>query len=165
MKKLSLVLGIAVLFLSACKKNLPDVGSTAAQSVANEWWVTLTVGGSDVFGIGHTKLLTYNTADNTGSIWVDDQKNGYGFKVKAAVDYSNLTFKTNGMAHSPYYVGTPNFPDSARITEGKVLVGAGRSKTGNVTDSIYMKIEFSDDPGDIWEIKGHARTRFSEDEY
>ena len=36
---------------------------------------------------------------------------------------------------------------------------------GNVVDSIHMKVEFSDDPGTIYEMNGTARTRFAEDDY
>jgi hypothetical protein len=41
----------------------------------------------------------------------------------------------------------------------------GHSKSGNVADSIHMKIEFSNDPGNIYEMNGVARTRFPEDDY
>ena len=40
-------------------------------------------------------MPTYNTSDNNDTIWVDDLKNGYGFKVKAGANYSNSTFAAN----------------------------------------------------------------------
>jgi hypothetical protein len=148
---------LAVLVLSSCKKNLPDVGGTSAQKVANEWWVTFKQGSVDLIGT-HVKISTYNTAANNNEIWVDDLTNTWQFKVKAQVDYSNLTFKATA-AKNEYYNITVD------IANGKVLVGQGRSKTGNVTDSIYMEAKFSDDPGTVYTLSGHARTRFSEDEY
>src|SRR6476620_9160301 len=103
MKKLIISSFLLVFLFTSCKKNLPDVGGTSAEKVANEWWVTLTLNGADVYGIGHSKLITSNTADNNSKIWIDDQKNGYGFKIKADVDYSNLTFSTSAADNNLYF--------------------------------------------------------------
>ena len=51
------------------------------------------------------------------------------------------------------------------VLEGKVINDAGRSKSGVVTDSIYIKAVFSDDPGTEYEMAGHRRTGFLEDDY
>ena len=51
------------------------------------------------------------------------------------------------------------------MIEGKVLPGAGKTKSGNSVDSIYLRLEFSEEAGTIYEIKGHERTGFFEDEY
>jgi len=161
MKRISIILTAAVVILFAsCKKNLPDIGGTSAQKIANEWWVTLDEGGTkDVYGLGHFKMATYNTAANNDSIWVDDFGNGWQFKVKAKADYSNLTFSQTAGAPNEYY------PITVKITEGKVILDAGHSKAGNKVDSIHFKVEFSDDPGTFYEMNGHARTKFIEDEY
>jgi hypothetical protein len=159
MKIISILSIVAVVCFSSCKKDLPDIGGTAAQKMANEWWVTLDQPGSpDVFGIGHFKILTYNTAANNDSIWVDDYKNGWQVKFKAAANFNDLTFSAKD-APNQYY------PITINLTEGKVLLNAGHSKSGNIVDSIHMKVEFSDDPGTIYEMNGTARTRFIEDEY
>ena len=112
----------------------------------------------DVYGIGHFKILTYNTAANNDSIWVDDYGNGWQVKFKAAANFNDLTFSATN-AENQYY------PITINLTEGKVLLNAGHSKSGNIVDSIHMKVEFSDDPGTIYEMNGTARTRFIEDEY
>jgi hypothetical protein len=161
MKKIIFVLLFGTAILSACEKdNLPDPGATVAVKVANEWWCTFTLNGEDVYGDGyHGKIATYNTSANDDSIWVDDfGTNIWAFKCKAKIDYSNLTFSA---ANSPneYYGITVN------INNGKILPGMGVSKTGNITDSITMDIEFEDDPGTIYTLSGHARTRFAEDDY
>lgn len=158
---------IAILALSSCQKK-PDVGGTAAEKMANEWWVTLDEGTTrDVFGIGHFKIATYNAASNDNNIWVDDLENGWGFKIKAAADYNSLTFAAaNGSSNEYFDPANPtHFPKTVKITEGKVIPNAGHSKTGVLTDSIYLKVEFSDDPGTIYTMPGHARTRFAEDDY
>jgi Lipid-binding putative hydrolase len=159
MKKLIICSAALLVLLSACKKNLPDVGGTASQKLANEWWVTLDQGTTkDVFGIGHFKISTYNTSANNDSMWVDDLENGWQVKFKVNADYNNLTFATSNAANEYY-------PITVNLTDGKVLLSAGHSKSGNVVDSIHMKLEFSDDPGTIYEMNGGARTRFAEDEY
>jgi hypothetical protein len=168
MKKISFLtcLLLIIILAPSCKKTLPDVGQTAAVSMANEWWVTLDLGAQkDVYGIGHFKIATYNSAANDNFLWIDDFKNGYGFKSKVTADFSALTF-SSAKADNLYYVtGSTAFPQTVKITEGKIFPGLGHSKSGNVTDSIYMKVEFSDDPGKVYSMPGTARTRFTEDEY
>ena len=160
MKKIFLLSGVAVILFSSCKKNLPEVGKTAAEKMANEWWVTLddTTGTKDILAIGHFKIATYNSSANDDSIWIDDFQNGWQVKFKAKADYSNLTFATSNAANEYY-------PITVNVTDGKILLNAAHSKSGNVVDSIHMKIEFSDDPGTIYEMNGGARTRFAEDDY
>jgi Lipid-binding putative hydrolase len=159
MKQTTILSALAIFLLASCKKNLPEVGATVAQKMANEWWVTLDQPGQpDVFGIGHFKIATYNTAANKDSIWIDDFQNGWQVKFKAAADFNALTFSTKD-APNEYY------PITVTLTEGKILLNSGHSKSGNVVDSIHMKLEFSDDPGNIYEMNGGARTRFAEDDY
>lgn len=157
-KKLSIASILILSFLSSCKKDLPDQGATAAVSMANEWWCTLTVDGEDIYGIGHFLLSTYNTAANNDSIWVDDSGNAWNFKCKAKADYSNLTFSTTDAANEYYNI-------TVNLSNGKILPGVGVSKTGNVTDSIYMEAQFSDDPTTPYVISGHARTKWRDDDY
>ena len=52
-----------------------------------------------------------------------------------------------------------------RVTKGQVIPDGGRSKTGVQVDSIYFEVEFADDPGIIYEISGHGRTGFGDDDY
>jgi len=159
MKKMFLLSGFAIFLFSSCNKNLPDVGGTAAEKVANEWWVTLDQGAQvDVFGLGHFKMATYNTSANNDTIWVDDLGKGWQVKFKAKADYNNLTIAASN-APNEYY------PITVNLTDGKILLNAGHTKSGNVGDSIHMKLEFSDDPGTIYEMNGVARTRFAEDDY
>lgn len=151
---------LMLLFASSCKKDLPTIGGTAAQNLANEWWVTLTLNGVDQYGT-HKKIETSNTSANDNTIWVDDfGGNVWQFQAKAVADFTNLTFSANQSASS-----VSGYNIKVDITDGKVLPNLGRSKSGNVVDSIYMKIKFSDDPGNVYVLSGHARTKFIEDEY
>ena len=158
MKKLILILTVGIFLFSSCQK-VKDPGATAAVKVANEWWVTLDLDGTqDVYGLGHFRIATYNTSANDNNIWIDDYENGWDVKFKTPVDYNTLTFSTTG-AQNEYYNITVN------LTDGKILPKAGHSRSGNVADSIHMKVEFSDDPGTIYEMNGVERTRFAEDDY
>jgi hypothetical protein len=79
------------------------------------------------------------------------------------VDYANLLFKA--MNQTEDFAATVS-PSYMKIIEGKILPKQGKSKAGNSVDSIYLKVEFTtDDPGEIYEIRGHQRTGFFEDEY
>jgi hypothetical protein len=158
MKKIYLLTVMALIILVSCKKDLPDIGGTAAQKMANEWWVTFDTSGKNTPGLRHVKIATYNTAANNDSIWIDDLVHIWDVKFKAAADFNNLTFSAKNAANYSY-------PITVNVTEGKILANMGHSKSGNITDSIHMKIEFEDDPGIIYEINGHARTMFSEDDY
>ncbi|MEO8762856.1 MAG: lipid-binding protein [Ginsengibacter sp.] len=158
MKKIILILITAFSIFSSCQK-LKDPGATVAVKVANEWWVTLdSVGIPDYYGIGPQKIATYNTAANDNNIWIDDYENIWPFKIMSQVDYTNLTFSTTA-AQSEYTNITVN------VTGGKIFPKMGHSRSGNIADSIHMGIEFSDDPGTMYEINGVERTRFAEDDY
>lgn len=150
--------------LISCKKDTFDPGATVGKVVANGWWVNVQIGGANQTSTP-TFLSTYNTSSNTtDSMWVDDLKNYYGFKCKVATNYSNYTFSTTN-SQNAYYVGTVNFPATVTITNGKIFPKAGHSLNGNVTDSIYMQVKFSDDPSTTYTIVGTARTGFAEDDY
>src|SRR5665647_2465455 len=95
LKKSLSILILTLIVLTSCKKKLPEIGNTSAVKMANEWWVTFTVNGADIYGLGHQKIATYNTAANTNEIWVDDLFDTWQFKVKAAADFNALTFSTS----------------------------------------------------------------------
>jgi len=160
MKRIILIIaGIATVAVFSCSKK-PDTGGTAAEKFANEWYVSLYDGSSEE--VSHAHIYTYNSAANTGEIWIDDDGNVWDFKAKATADLGALTFNATNY---PSKVG--NYAVTVNITEGKIIPNGGKSKTGNVTDSIYMKIRFSDAtvPSTVFELRGHARTRFAEDDY
>ncbi len=158
MRKILFALFIVITsFLISCKKTL-NPGETASVKAANGWWVTFKLDGLDVYGLGTFFINTYNTSANDDSIWVDDLGNSWAFKCKTKIDYSNLTFSSMNVQNQYYNI-------TVNITDGKILPMAGRSKSGNPTDSIYFKANFEDDPSDTYEISGTARTGFIEDDY
>ena len=153
---ISMVFGAAL--ISACTKT-EDPGTTTAVKVANEWWVNGKRTGDVV------KITTYNTASNPDSIWINSLDGysidtTYGVVCKLKVDLNALTFSTqNGQNSAEESQGT------VTISNGKILPNAGHSKSGNTTDSIYLELQYSNEPGNKYTITGHARTMFEEDEY
>ena len=185
MKRISiLTIVITAIAFSSCQKK-PDVGGTTTQKFANEWWVQLYEPSGSLPSWWpssyYAHIATYNTSANDNTFWIDDfptiatnpapahwTGNVWAFKFKATANTGNLTFTANQAASD--LVGTSNnnpvqYKIKVNVTEGKILENTGHSKTGVLTDSIYMKIEFSDDPGTIYTMRGHARTKFAEDDY
>ncbi|MBO9200944.1 MULTISPECIES: lipid-binding protein [Niastella] len=166
MKSIAIIaIGMCIVFISACdKRNLPDKGVTYAEKVSNEWWVIATpeVGPvSDPF-----RIVTSNTSSNLDSIVIDDMENYASFRCKVKFDMTNLTFSTQNYA-SPYDLkdGSNIYRRTVNVTDGKILAKASKALSGTTTDSIYMVMEFSDDPGNKYTIAGTSRTMFSEDDY
>ncbi|MBS1596943.1 MAG: hypothetical protein JST75_01870 [Bacteroidetes bacterium] len=157
MKKLILIATVIIVVFTGCIKTEAP-GGTTAKALANEWWITVTANGNDILG-GHVALSTYNSAPDQDSIWIDDGGNFWNFKCKARADYKALTFSTTD-AQNDYY------DSKVTLSNGKILPNAGHSKTGNITDSIYVEAKFNDDPDNLtYIIAGTARTFRAEDDY
>lgn len=156
-KLLLLVFATGIIAIG-CQKD-EDIGGTAVEKLAGEWWVQLSVDGNLV-SQNFFPLLTYNTADNAGNkMWLDDEEAIWPFKFKVDVNGANQTFSATG-AESLYSNITIN------LQNGKVLTGVSKGPVSQaVTDSIYFEAEFSDDPGTVYQIHGYARTRYVEDDH
>ncbi len=164
MKKILILNTLVIAMLvSSCTKSLPDYGTTATVKMSNGWWVNIQAGGSNLTATP-TFFTTYNTVGNTkDSMWLDDLKDGYGFKCMVATNYTQLIFGA-AKSSNEYYDGSVNFPATVSISNGKILPKAGHSRAGNVADSIYMEAVFSGDPT-TYIIAGTERTGFDEDDY
>jgi len=139
-----LALGIS---LSSCKKD--EVEGTATQETAGEWYVTadaVKADGSlvekDVYHLGHFKMGTYNTVENTADkMWVDDYDNFWVFKGKVDLNLSEKSFSGKAIKNA----ATEGDEITFDITNGKVLKGAAKYPNGTVADSIVFEVKFSDD--------------------
>jgi hypothetical protein len=127
--------------------------------MSNEWWVTLSSGGTDLIGT-HVLFATYNTSQNVSdSLWLDDLGNGYQFKCKVLADAKIETFSTDSSQNEYYDI-------RVHIVNGKIMPNGGISKsTGTIVDSIYMEATFTDDPVNTYIISGVARSRWAQDDY
>jgi hypothetical protein len=165
------------LFAASCEKD--EVGGTATEDMAGEWYVTVTAvdendnvvyEDADLFGIGNFHLDTYNTAANgTSEMWIDDNEIFWGFKVKINIDLAAKTFHVAAAQNlSPVY----SDPEEClvTITNGKILYGAATTPSKMPADSIVFNVSFSDDnPPEVngyanYRISGYRYTGFKNDE-
>lgn len=166
MKNILKFLGIAaVAALAVSCQQEPDPGGTQVQDMAGEWWVHYEVETSpgtfeDVVG-GYVKLMTFNTASNSDTIWITDLDHFWEFQVKAAASPSTKEFSITEETEIVHGA-------DVTIEDGKVLTGKGKSISGVTTDSIHFVVSFSDEIPVPYETKfrvsGHRRTGFLEDE-
>jgi hypothetical protein len=155
-----LALLVGITFYSCQKYDDPDVKYTSTYPLSGEWWVTLRDTSGEVLA-DYVKLLTYNLSSDKGdSIWVDDQDNIWSFKVKAACNVKEKTFAVDSITSV-----VQDYPIKVAISNGKVILKGGKTKGGNVSDSIYLEIGFEDDPGNTYIISGVRRTGFTADDY
>ena len=137
---------------ASCEKE--EIGGTATQATAGQWYVTvdpadgngdLVPGLEDLFGLGRTTMLTFNTADNNpNEMIVSDIENFWDFKVKVVTDQQALTFQTNTTENNNLVAGYEEI--NVTITGGKIMPKAGRQNNGSPADSIVFYVSFSDDP-------------------
>lgn len=146
--------------------NDPEPGGTKVQAMAGEWWIQVYSEGVDL-GVGYSLLTTANTAANTDTDlqlddhdYLADAANYPAIKIVAKVDISELTFN-----NTPNITNMHAGESAVNIIEGKVLKSAITTSSKTVTDSIYVKFEFVDIPGEIYEYAGYRRTGFQEDEH
>lgn len=147
--------------LSSCKKE-EEVGGTAMQKMAGEWYLHLSMDGGKTFGDDYYHFSTYNTADNSSStMWLDDLGTFWDIKGKVSVNLADMSFNGTDIVNQKY-------ESKFTITDGKLLEKAAKaagSKT--VTDSLYFKVKFSDDddPNTEYVLAGYRKTGFLEDEH
>ena len=152
-KVLYLATMLLCMAITSCQKE--EIGGTATESLAGQWYVQANMvndDGSvieDPYGLGRFQILTYNTsANNPNEIWVDDIKNFWNFKVKANGDINTLTF---GAVNAENQRGDEI---TINITNGKIIKNGGMQNNGSPADYITMDVEFSDDPGTIYRLEG-----------
>lgn len=133
--------------------------SPIGEMLAGEWYVTYKVDGVDVYDMGYTKVTTNNDAANEGNkLWIDDHKNFWWMKALLNCNVEDLSFSATDAAEL--------YDDiTVTITNGKVIPNGGLTAAGNVTDSIYMEIVYSNDAPRVWTVSGVRRTGFLEDEH
>lgn len=180
MKKYSIlfVLFASVLFFS-CKKEGYKAPVSSTVNMAGRWWIELKYDDNQdgvfneddgdeiiysyeyIAGDEHEYgLITSNTAANTNdSLWIIDRNDTWPFKIKAPINYADLTFKPSTLPNASLE------DETVRIISGKILKGAAHTKSGAVADSIFIEFEFSDDEGSYYMYTGHRDSGHPEDRY
>ena len=137
--------------LTSCEKE--DIGGTATESMAGEWYVTVDAadangnvveGFEDLFGLGKIHVLTYNASDNNPNVLiVDDLENFWGFKAKTNCDQKTLSFSTSTSENNNLVAGYEDI--NVTITGGKIIKNGGVQNNGSKADYIEFYVSFSDD--------------------
>ena len=143
-------MAVLCMAFASCEKD--EVGGTATQALAGEWYVTVDAVDEngktvyeDIYGLGKVLMNTYNTAANVGTeMWLDDNSNFWDFKIKVASDVNNLTFASNG-AVTNTKLNDDGSACKVTIEGGKVLPKAGLTPHGTPADSIVFYASFDDD--------------------
>ncbi len=179
MKKVIIVIALAIVAVVACQKN--PIEKTATVDLAGQWYLIYNcvdengeiIPGFEDFNDGYSLGLTFNTAANkTDSIFVSDEAgNLLGFQVKVPCNLSNLTFGSEDPApnispdRASSYIG-----ETAIIKNGKILRGAATTPSGMPADSIYFEVKFDSDAlaahygYDHYQAVGYRYTGFAADE-
>lgn len=161
---LLLVFGMAA---TSCSKD--EIPMTSTVTLAGEWMVEAYSGDEQLSNT--FMILTYNNnADDGQRLWIMDTSPANNpawwlpiTQVEVDCNVSALTFgstKTE-VNLNPIDEATPLY---VTVTEGKILPGGAVSPSGMSVDGIEFKIEYSDDPGNVYTIKGYRRTGFVADE-
>lgn len=137
----------------------PAIEGVRLQAMCGEWWIQVYSEGENVGG-GYHLITTANTARNNDTDLILDDHELYPAKVVTNVNLPGLSFNSTRDLSNAYDLGI-----GVSVVEGRILRGAATTPGGNTTDSIYVKLEFSDDPGVEYEYAGYRRTGFLEDEH
>ena len=158
-------------FVSCDVETNEKPGGTNVQNMAGRWTVSVSqvdengnvvFEPEDLFGVVDVDLFTFNTAANSSTeMWIDDDGNFWSFKFKMLVDYVAGTFSVTNV---PYDAANQEVADAiaagqtpkdkdgndlvaetATISDGKIMYGAGHNIHGMPTDSIAFYITFTDD--------------------
>src|SRR4051812_20015467 len=93
--KLMMVLGVLGL-LTSCEEARGyddyDAGVTPTLAMNGEWVLNITDESTGDVLAEHIPHWTYDTAENDGRMYIDDQQEGYYIKGKVNVNLNDLTF-------------------------------------------------------------------------
>ncbi|MBO4820784.1 MAG: hypothetical protein J5548_04900 [Prevotella sp.] len=160
----TLLLGLTI---TSCDKE--DIGGTATESMAGQWYVTIDAvddsgnpisGGEDYFGVGRVLFLTYNTASNSPTqMWIDDlgafdvastygnkAYPNYAIKSVVNIDQNALTFSSSNAENHAALNSYKSDVYGITVEQGKILKGAGRQNNGSPADSIVFYVKYTNDP-------------------
>lgn len=148
-------LALSISFVS-CEQveSIADESGIMAEDMMGSWYVEFLYEGEDIYGAGFNKINTYNTSENDGAfMWIDDNANLWEFKVKCPINSSDMTFSGTGL-----YSNIDGYEVDVTITNGKITKDGTTSSGGETTDKIDFEVEFSDDPGYVYQVVGYRHT-------
>ena len=154
-------LALSISFVS-CEKveSVADESDIVAKDMMGSWYVQFLYEGEDLYG-EYLLINTYNTSANDGTaMWIDDNENVWWFKTKCPINMSNMTFSGTEL-----YSDYDGYIIDVNITNGQITKNGTTSPSGVTTDMISFDIEFSDDPGSVYQIVGYRYTGLIGDQH
>lgn len=167
-KSLYLAAMLLTTVFASCEKD--EIGGTATESMAGQWYVTVDAvddngnpitetadgnpnPGEDYFGLGErVHILTYNTAANIAdSMWINSNGN---FNLTAyygpGIPNYDFTIKVGIDQNSATFKCEEAANDAGdfpvTIEGGKILRNAGHQNNGSPADSIVFYVIYKGDP-------------------
>ena len=118
-------------------------GGTNIQDMCGNWdvtWYAVDASGNVLDEWQYGTIFTYNKADNgTTQMWIDDQGTYWNFQFLVDIDFNAKTFVAGERDYDAAGSG------KAVLTNGKIMLGAGKNLHGVPCDSISFEISFNDD--------------------
>jgi len=164
-------LTIASVVIISCSKDEGLTDTPTTTTLAKHWFVRVQgPAGTSNYSLFSTRTLTIVSVVDTfgnqqGRLLADtivlDDHNQFSPTLRANVrqDVASRTFGAGT------YKNWNNIADSVVLKEGRMFKSGGRSKSGNVVDSIYIRYAFKSDPSIDYLLKGHERSGLVADEY
>jgi hypothetical protein len=164
-------LGLLAMAAAGCE-TLPDqeVEVTPVYPIAGEWLVHVKQADGTYFGGDATHptgtlfaLRTYNTADYSSTqAWMKmGTTQAPALLGKVTVNVGALTISGENI---PNTVNANKAGKTFTIQEGKVMLGVSKMPSGVMADSIYVRYSSTFD-NKVYEVMGHRRTQWTDDEF
>lgn len=158
MKKIAFLLFPVLMAVSACQED-PEIGGTATESMAGEWFVRLYDAAGQLIIGDYQNVMTYNTADDEeDQLWFSDKGNIFEPELRLRVPccLESMTFG------SGREIANALEPEVKYVLDKGLIVSQGtKSPGGSVADSIRM--ELTDSDGSVYVLSGYRRTGWPED--
>lgn len=157
---------LAMVFTSCSKE---EIGGTATQNVAGDWYVkvvgcdasdNIIYDDDELYGYGMWHCLTYNTAANDPTkMIIYDDGNFKNYMVVVNIDQATNTFATPNNDFAPNLASNNN----VKITNGKIVFNGGKQNNGSPADYIEYNLYIDNDKyaGDIYDHLRVIGVRYS----
>jgi len=170
-RSLFVLLAAISIGLVSCSKDEGIADNPTTVTLNKEWYVRVqgpvTTSNYSIFST--RTLIIVETVDTLGTqqsrtlkdtmILDDHNQLNPSFRSNVRIDAPSRTFGAG------QYKNWNTTTDSLIVKEGKMIKDGGRSRSGRVVDSIYIKYAFRSAPAVEYQLKGHARSGYVEDEY
>lgn len=162
MKTRYLMLTMLILLSSACQED-PEIGGTATEALAGEWFIRLLDSDNNDLSGGYTSIVTYNSAANsTDEIIFSDQGNIFekAVRLKVPCNIEQLSFGSSAVIKNIW-------EDESEfiLNNGKIFLKSTQTPSGSIADSIRFELTDVADGNTTYILCGYRRTGWKEDQH